>query len=133
MPMLTRGTGPDGSFRTTDSNEYPQFRLMRAAVRDDAEMIAVSWVERADLTYASDAEMEKAHRQYVSGWMFNAFGLKPALGRLLNESGRSHTQIASLCGALLRLLDTSFRTRSESNRPDVPHGERQFGNSGSRA
>ena len=59
---------------------------MRAAVKDDAEMIAVSWVERADLTYASDAEMEKAHRQYVSGWMFNAFGLKPALGRLLNES-----------------------------------------------
>jgi len=83
--MLTRGTGPDGSFRTTDSNEYPQFRLMRAAVRDDAEMIAVSWVERADLTYASDTEMEKAHRQYVSGWMFSAFGLKPALGRLLNE------------------------------------------------
>jgi predicted permease len=92
--MLTRGTGPDGSFRTTDSNEYPQFRLMRAAVKDEAEMIAVSWVERADLTYASDEEMEKAHRQYVSGWMFSAFGLKPALGRLLTESDdltpRSH-------------------------------------------
>ncbi|HEV2688530.1 MAG TPA: ABC transporter permease, partial [Bryobacteraceae bacterium] len=26
--------------------------------------------------------MEKAYRQYVSGWMFSAFGLTPALGRL---------------------------------------------------
>src|SRR5690348_2830657 len=83
--MLTRGTGPDGTFRTIDSNEYPQFQLMRAAVKDEAELIAVSWVDRADLTYASDEEMEKAYRQYVSGWMFSAFGLKPALGRLLTE------------------------------------------------
>jgi predicted permease len=84
--MLTRGTGPDGTFRTTDSNEYPQFRLMRAAVKQDAELIAASWVDRADLTYASDEEMEKAYRQYVSGWMFSAFALKPALGRLLTEA-----------------------------------------------
>jgi putative ABC transport system permease protein len=84
--MVLRGTGPDGSFRDSDSNEYPQFLLMRAAVKNDAELIAVSWVDRADLTYASDQEMEKAHRQYVSGWMFTSFGLKPALGRLLTES-----------------------------------------------
>jgi predicted permease len=30
--------------------------------------------------------MEKGYRQWVSGWMFGAFGLKPALGRLLTES-----------------------------------------------
>jgi predicted permease len=92
--MVLRGTGPDGSLRDSDSNEYPQFRLMRAAVKDDAELIAVSWVERADLTYASSAEVEKAHRQYVSGWLFNAFGLKPALGRLLtardDEKPKAH-------------------------------------------
>jgi putative ABC transport system permease protein len=84
--MILRGTGPDGSFRDSDSNEYPQFVLMRAAVKEDAELIAVSWVDRVDLTFASDQEMEKAHRQYVSGWMFSAFGLKPALGRLLTEA-----------------------------------------------
>ena len=39
-----------------------------------------------DLTYSSDEEMEKAHRQFVSGWMFSSFGLKPALGRLLTEN-----------------------------------------------
>lgn len=84
--LFTQGTGPDGSFRTTDSNEYPQFRLMRAAVKGEVEMMAVSGAERSDLTYGSDEEMEKACRQYVSGWMFGAFGLKPALGRLLTES-----------------------------------------------
>jgi len=92
--MYNHGMGPDGTLRDSDSNEYPQFRLMRAAVRNQAELIAVSWVERNDLTFASDQEMEKAYRQYVSGWMFSAFGLKPALGRLLTESDdltpRSH-------------------------------------------
>lgn len=83
--MVLSGTGPDGSSRVSESNEYPQFRLMRAAVKDETELIAVSWVNRADLTYASDEEMERAHLQYVSGWMFSSFGLKPALGRLLTE------------------------------------------------
>ena len=30
--------------------------------------------------------MEKAYLQYVSGWMFGSFGLRPALGRLLTEN-----------------------------------------------
>ena len=29
--------------------------------------------------------MEKAQRQFVSGWMFSSFGLQPALGRLFTE------------------------------------------------
>jgi putative ABC transport system permease protein len=83
--MNCQGIGPSGAFRTTDSNEYPQFRLMRGAVKDQAELIAVSWVERTDLTFDSDQEMEKAYRQYVSGWLFSSFGLKPELGRLFTE------------------------------------------------
>jgi predicted permease len=59
---------------------------MRAAVKDQAELIAVSYAERSDITYASDQEMEKAYRQFVSGWMFESFGLRPALGRLFTES-----------------------------------------------
>ena len=55
--MYNHGMGPDGTLRDSDSNEYPQFRLMRAAVRNQAELIAVSWVERNDLTFASDQEM----------------------------------------------------------------------------
>src|SRR5437588_11986480 len=63
--MFCRGMDPGGNLRTTDSNEYPQFRLMRAAVKDQAELIAVSGTERTDLTYGSDQDMEKAYRQYV--------------------------------------------------------------------
>ena len=92
--MFTKGMGPSGVLRTTDSNEYPQFRQMRAAVKNQAELIAVSWTDRKDLTYGSDQEMEKAYRQYVSGWMFTSFGLKPAFGRLFTEDDdltpRSH-------------------------------------------
>jgi hypothetical protein len=56
------------------------FEKMCAAVKDEAKLIAISYVDRADVTYASDEEMEKAHRQFVSGWMFNEFGLKPVSG-----------------------------------------------------
>lgn len=77
---------PTGKFRTYDSTIYPMFRQLRAAVRDQAELIAVSYADRTDLTYGSDDEMEKAHRQYVSGWSFNSFGLQPAIGRLFTEN-----------------------------------------------
>lgn len=84
--MFTLGYDPGGHFRLGDSNEYPQFRSMRAAVKDDAELIAASFGQRIELTYGSDQEVEKAHRQFVSGWMFDSFGLKPSLGRLFTES-----------------------------------------------
>jgi hypothetical protein len=35
---------------------------MRKAVRDSAELIAVSWADLADLSFASDTEIGKAHR-----------------------------------------------------------------------
>lgn len=66
-----------------DSFEYPFFRELRAAVKYDAELLAISYADRIDLTYGSDQEMEKAYRQYCSGSMFGSFGLKPAAGRLL--------------------------------------------------
>ncbi len=84
--MQQLGTGPDGSLRETDSNEYPQFLLMRSTVKADAELVAASWANRADLTFSSEEAMEKANLQFVSGWMFNAFGLTPVLGRLLTEN-----------------------------------------------
>ena len=84
--LARQGIDFDGKVRTGDSWAYPAFRLMRAAVKDQAELIALSYSERTDLTYGSDAETEKAYRQYVSGWMFNSFGLRPAAGRLFTES-----------------------------------------------
>ena len=83
--LARQGIGFDGKPQTYDAWAYPAFRLMRAAVKDQAELVAISYAERTDLTYGSDQEMEKAYRQYVSGWMFSSFGLRPALGRLLTE------------------------------------------------
>jgi predicted permease len=71
---------------TYDAWAYPSFQQMRAAVKDDAELIAASDAEVTDLTYKSDAEVERAQIQYVSGWMFPAFGLRPKWGRLLSEN-----------------------------------------------
>jgi predicted permease len=75
-----------GKVSTFDGWAYPDFKLMSAAAKDKAQLIAVSAADRYDITYTSDEEMEKAYIQYVSGTMFSAFGLKPARGRLLTEA-----------------------------------------------
>jgi predicted permease len=75
----------DGKPRVETSYEYPVFQQMRAAIKNEAEVIAVSFARRIDLTYGSDQEMEKAEVQYVSGTMFGDFGLQPVLGRLLTQ------------------------------------------------
>src|SRR5712692_10171849 len=84
--LSRQGMGPDGKPETFDGWAYPAFQLMRAAVKDQAELMAVSYAEPVDLTYKSDEEIEKARLQYVSGWFFSSLGLRPALGRLLTES-----------------------------------------------
>ena len=83
---LAREAFYDGKMQSFDQWAYPSFQLMRAAVKDQAELIAVSYADRMDLTYKADSEMEKAVVQYVSGWMFGTFGLRPTLGRLLTEN-----------------------------------------------
>jgi predicted permease len=84
--IFRKGIGPDGRPRTSASSEYPLYRQMCAAVARQADLIAVSYANRLDLTYGSDEETEKAYVQYVSGTMFDKFGVRPALGRVLSES-----------------------------------------------
>jgi len=84
--LARQAIGPEGKPQTFDGWAYPAFQLMRAAVKDQAELIAVSYSDRTDITYGSDQEFEKTDRQFVSGWMFSSFGLRPALGRLFTES-----------------------------------------------
>ncbi len=76
----------DGKRRVDDSYEYPVFREMRAAVKGQAELIAVSYASRGDITYGANQETENAWGQNVSGWMFSAFGLRPVAGRLLTAN-----------------------------------------------
>ncbi|HLK20253.1 MAG TPA: ADOP family duplicated permease [Bryobacteraceae bacterium] len=84
--VVFEGPGADGKIGAYDSCSYPMFRVWRDVLKNQAETIAVSYTDRVDLTYGSDAEMEKAYREYVSGWMFSTFGLQPALGRVLAAS-----------------------------------------------
>ena len=77
--------GNDGILRQGSSFDYPAFRQLRSAVKGSAEVMAISHPTRIDLTYGSDQEIEKAYRQYISGWTLATFGLKPALGRLLTN------------------------------------------------
>jgi len=76
-------TGPEGKPIEDRYWSTPDFKLMRDAVKDQADLIAISDADRTDITWATDDEMEKAHVVYVSGNMFPTFGLEPALGRLL--------------------------------------------------
>jgi putative ABC transport system permease protein len=80
------GIGWDGKPESFDGWAYPAFRRMRDVVKEQAELLAISYGERVDLTYKSDQEMEKAQLQYVSGATFGTLGLRPELGRLLMES-----------------------------------------------
>lgn len=75
-----------GQIETAGAFDYPQFRKLRAAVRGDAELLAITPPGLSDLTFGTDDRMERLRVQFVSGWMFDSFGLKPALGRLLLAS-----------------------------------------------
>ena len=76
-------TGPEGRPIEDGYWATPDFKLMRDAVKDQADLIAISDADRTDITWSTDDDMEKAHVVYVSGNMFPLFGLEPALGRLL--------------------------------------------------
>jgi putative ABC transport system permease protein len=77
------GTDPGGNFRASNSWEYPLFERMRAAVDGEADLIAMGVSNRNDITFVSDAEMEKATTEHVSAIVFGSFGIQPALGRVL--------------------------------------------------
>ncbi len=73
-----------GEPTTWGSNSYPMFQLMRDALKGQADVVVSSDpVNRTDITYGSVQETEKAYWQNVSGELFSNFGLKPALGRVL--------------------------------------------------
>ncbi len=80
-----KGIGYDGSLMTIEASEYPMFRRMLPVLKGQADLLAISYAHPRDLTYASDEDMERPYLQYVSGWMFNSFGIRPALGRLFTR------------------------------------------------
>jgi predicted permease len=84
--LSRQGIGFDGKFGAFDGWAYPAYEQMRDATKSQADLIAISYAQRTDITYKTDQEMEKANLQYVSGSMFDIFGLQPALGRLFTQN-----------------------------------------------
>jgi predicted permease len=118
------GTDFDGKPSDFDGWAYPDFQLMRDATQGQATLVAISYDERTDLTYKSDQEMEKAHIQYVSGGMFSAFGLEPAVGRLLTADDDSTPGAHPVA-----VLSYDYWTRRFSNDPNVLGKSFRIGNS----
>jgi predicted permease len=67
-----------------DDFDYPTFRGYRQAVGERAAVMVVGTSFRQEIVI--DDEVERASRQYVSGNVFPALGLRPAIGRLLDRS-----------------------------------------------
>lgn len=79
-------TGFDGKPLEDDYWATAEFTRIRDAVKDQADLIAISGADRTDITWTTDDDIEKAHIAYVSGNMFPIFGLEPTLGRLLTPA-----------------------------------------------
>src|SRR5277367_6383133 len=54
-------TGPEGRPIEDGYWATPDFNLMRDAVKDQADLIAISDADRTDITWSTDDDMEKAH------------------------------------------------------------------------
>ena len=91
---------------------YGQFRDMRALVKDQADLIAVSGAPSLDVAFGSN--QETAHGQFVSGWMFSDFGLRPALGRLLTVNDD-----LAPGGSPVAVLSYDYWTRRFARDPNV--------------
>ena len=114
-----------------DTVSYPSFQRMSEALRGQAELIAIEPAQRADLTDGSDDQMGKSQFEHVSGNMFSSmFGLRPALGRLLNEDDDRVPRPQTVCGPLLRLLELPLWPRPAGAWANFPDGNRHLSDRG---
>ena len=117
--VARQGIDFEGKPQVFDGWAYPLLQQMRAAVKNQAEMIAVSYPDRMDLTYGSDQDMERGVRA-IRFRMDVRFIRAAARARpAVHGKRRSETRRASLRGAFLRLLVAPLRQRSESDRPHL--------------
>jgi putative ABC transport system permease protein len=87
--LSVAGTDLDGKPDVSESASYPMFTVLRDAAKGDADLVAIAIAQTEDLSFAG-GEPERTYLQFVSGSMFDSFGLKPKLGRLLNASDDQH-------------------------------------------
>ena len=95
------------------------FRQMRAAVKDQAELIAISYAERTDLTYRSDQEMEKAYTAIRLRMDVQLFRTPACRRASAHRKRRSRTRRASAmpCSRMIIGRAASDRIRKSSGAP----------------
>lgn len=108
------GVDMNGKPLISRSSSYPEFRLMRAAVGDRADLLAISSPNRVDAIFGPGQEPERLYRQFVSGCMFAVFGLHPVLGRLLTEQDDLHPRSSPVA-----VLSFDYWTRRFGRDPKV--------------
>jgi len=81
--VLFAGTAITGYPMVSDSSSYPMFERMRDSLSSQADVVAVSYMDRPDVSFGAPQDIERVYLQYVSGRMFPLFGLRPAAGSLL--------------------------------------------------
>ena len=70
-----------------------------------------------------DTEVERASRQYLSGNVFRTFGVRPAIGRLL-ESADDVEPRAATSRSSATTIGHADSAGIPRGRPDVPLGEK---------
>jgi predicted permease len=83
------GTDLDGKPNVSESASYPMYTVLRDAAKGDADLFATAISGNEDLSYAG-GEPERTYTQFVSCSMFDSFGLKAKVGRLLNANDDEH-------------------------------------------
>jgi predicted permease len=87
LSFLTR-TFLDSEGRTDyrDDFDYPTLRQYRDQLDGRAAVMLLGMAVEVDARIGGGEEPERVFRQYVSGNVFNTFGLQPALGRLIGAT-----------------------------------------------
>ena len=112
--LSRRSVGPDGAAVEKETCAYSMFRQMRAAVRDEAELIAADSAARIDLTYSSvglaaDA-LYGSIREPLQPVAYFPFQLNYARGSLIvRASGANPMALASMLGRELARARPEFR------------------------
>ena len=75
----------DGALEERDDFDYPTFRRFRSATAGRADLMLIGMAVRRPIRIDPPAS-EPAVQQFVSGNVFSALGLQPALGRLLGPA-----------------------------------------------
>ncbi len=84
--MATTHVDRDGRQSEADSFDYPSYRRYRDNVADRADLMVIGFISNRNLEEGYNDEPDKPYWQYVSGNVFEVFGLQPALGRLFTRN-----------------------------------------------